>query len=61
MKRRIGTAMVGLAAVVATAGALAPSASAAPLQPQRQEAGAFGSVSICTGIPIGPVTISVCI
>ncbi|MFD3704887.1 hypothetical protein [Nocardia sp. NPDC058658] len=46
-------AVAALALSVTAIGA--GTASAAPAQP------VVGSVSICTGIPVGPITISVCL
>ncbi|MBR7193636.1 hypothetical protein P9A14_20910 [Gordonia hongkongensis] len=51
----VGVAAVGAACAIGLA--TAPAASAAPVQPVQ----AVGSVAICFGIPIGPVTISVCL
>lgn len=59
MKRRFTVGIATLAAAGGLAVATPAVASAAPVQPTP--AGAFGSVSLCFGIPIGPVTISVCI
>ncbi|AFR50844.1 hypothetical protein [Gordonia sp. KTR9] len=55
----VGVAAVGAACAIGLA--TAPAASAAPAVQPVQPVQAVGSVSICYGIPIGPVTISVCL
>ncbi|MCZ4534744.1 hypothetical protein O4159_04595 [Gordonia terrae] len=56
----VGVAAVGAACAIGLATAPAASAAPAPVQPV-QPVQAVGSVAICLGIPIGPVTISVCL
>ncbi|KSU61099.1 MULTISPECIES: hypothetical protein [Gordonia] len=53
----VGVAAVGAVCAIGLATAPAASAAPAPVQPVQ----AVGSVAICFGIPIGPVTISVCL
>lgn len=59
MKKRIITGVVAVAAAGALVTMAPTTASAAPVEPHQ--AAAFGSVALCFGIPIGPVSISVCI
>ncbi|MFE0751391.1 hypothetical protein [Gordonia sp. NPDC058843] len=59
MMRRASVGVAAAGAACALGLATAPAASAAPAQVQPVQA--TGSVSICFGIPIGPVTISVCL
>ncbi|GAB45594.1 hypothetical protein GOTRE_125_02330 [Gordonia terrae NBRC 100016] len=55
----VGVAAAGAACAIGLA--TAPTASAAPAVQPVQPVQAVGSVAICFGIPIGPVTISVCL
>ncbi|GAC67522.1 hypothetical protein [Gordonia soli] len=53
MKRRISLVLAATASVVVVGGALAPVASAAPIQPTK-------AFSICVNVPLGSSNISFC-
>ncbi|NMO02528.1 hypothetical protein HH308_15030 [Gordonia sp. TBRC 11910] len=59
MKKRIITGLLAVAAAGAVATAVPTTASAAPVEPHQVSA--FGSVSLCFGVPLGPVSVTVCL
>ncbi|WP_168699756.1 hypothetical protein [Gordonia paraffinivorans] len=57
IRRRLTVGVATVAAVCGLGLVGAPMASAASVEPTP----AFGSVSLCFGVPIGPVSVSICI
>ncbi|HMS76550.1 hypothetical protein [Gordonia sp. (in: high G+C Gram-positive bacteria)] len=58
MKKRIAVGLGTAAAAFAITGAVAPTASAAPVE--KAPYYSIGSVSVCVHIPIGQFRISIC-
>lgn len=56
MKRRFSIALVSIAAAAGIGAAVAPAASAAPIEPTP----VVGSLSICWDVPIGPTSLHIC-
>ncbi|MBD0860429.1 hypothetical protein IA539_04295 [Gordonia sp. zg691] len=59
VKRRLAVGVAAVGAACTLGLATAPAASAAPQQVQPVQA--VGSLAICFGVPIGPVSFSICI